>query len=116
MANKGINVGGSNLSNIGSQVKSIDTYKHYQKCLVQLTSIVAEEINEASKELTKQFLVRHNYFRLVWSTLNSDNREKIIQIITSSKEIIPYGKIVSTHSLDNAPENKFFFEKKQILQ
>ena len=44
--------------------------------------------------------------------MNSDNREKIIQIITSSKEIIPYGKIVSTHSLDNAPENKFFFEKK----
>ena len=61
--------------------------------------ITTEEEKEATKKLTKQFLVRKYIF---------------LGIIAKGKGIIPYKKIVSQDSLDLTPENGIFFEKSEF--
>ena len=69
-----INIDGTNLTNInfaniGSQVKFIDTMKYFQVSLAKIASTTTEEEKKKGKKLTLQFLVRHDYFGLVWKVL-----------------------------------------------
>lgn len=68
---KDFNIGGSGLTrinfvNISSSTKFINTLKYYQKSLAQLIKTATDEEKNATKKLTRQFLVRHNYFGLIW--------------------------------------------------
>ena len=61
------NISGSGLTNInfasiGSQVKFIDTMKHFLTSLGQLTSALDEVEKERVEKLTVQFRNQHSYF------------------------------------------------------
>ena len=98
-----------NYANIRSQVKIIDTMKYFQVSLARIASAMTEEERNSVKKLTLQFLVRHDYFGLVWKILSKEKRNKVIEIIVDSKGFIPYEKIITIDSLDLKPENEFCF-------
>ena len=49
---------------------------------------VEEEL--AVKELTINLLNQHYYFSTVWTYLNSQKKEKILEIVSEGKGAIPY--------------------------
>ena len=53
---------------------------------------MTEEEKKSIKNLTMQFLVRHDYFGLIWKTLSNDKKEKVLDIIAAGEGIIPYEK------------------------
>ena len=67
---KDYNVDGSglkriNFANIAFSTKFIDTLKYYEKIPAQLTKTANEEGKKAVKKLTRQFLMRYDYFGLI---------------------------------------------------
>ena len=100
-----------NFANISLSTKFIDTLKYYQKCLVQLTKAVSDKEKNVFKKLTRQFLVRRNYFRPIWKQIAPEEKNKPLEIIAGGKDIIPDEKIVLQYSLDLVPENGDFFQK-----
>ena len=111
---KDLNIGGTNLThinfgNIGGEVKFIDTTKYYQKSLAELASALAEDEKNSVKLLTIQF--QHHYFSGIWKYLE---KNKILDIISEGKGIIPYEKIVHMNSMFLTPENNVFFEKTEF--
>ena len=113
---KDLNIGGNNITrinfvNVGTQVKFIDTLKHYQKSLEQLAQTVTEEEKKLITKITKQFPLLHDYFSNVWQILELKIKEKILEISSDGKGIIPYGKRTNSTSLYTAPENGIFFKK-----
>ena len=69
--------------------------------------------------LTEKFLNEHFYFSTVWPYLSFKKKEKILEIISEGKGIIPYEIIVDMESFFIKPENdywekiEFFSELKQ---
>ena len=107
------NMGGTNLTNmnfanISSQVKIIDTLKYYQTFLANISSTMTLEEKENTVKTTDSFLKKHSYFSNVWQSLDQNNKNKILEIISKGKGSIPYELIADIHSLDITPE-KFFF-------
>ena len=111
-----INIGGNglssvNFSNMGRQMKIIDTMKYFQTSLAQTASTTTVEEKEKIKKIMLQVLVRHVYFGKVWSTLTANVREKLLDVLSSGKGMIPSEKIiVVNNSLDTKPEKGFFEE------
>ena len=111
-----INIGGNglssvNFSNMGRQMKIIDTMKYFQTSLAQTASTTTVEEKEKIKKIMLQVLVRHVYFGKVWSTLTANVREKLLDVLSSGKGMIPSEKIiVVNNSLDTKPEKDFFEE------
>ena len=96
-----INIGGMNLSsvnfsNIGNQMKIIDTMEYFQCSLAQIASTAANEEKPKIKKL------------LIWQTLTEEIKEKILNILFEGKGMIPYEKIRNMNSLDLTPEKDFF--------
>ena len=107
------NMGGTNLTNmnfanISSQVKIIDTLKYYQTFLANISSTMTLEEKENTVKTTDSFLKKHSYFSNVWQSLDQNNKNKILEIISKGKGSIPYELIADIHSLDITPENFFF--------
>ena len=64
----------SNVSNITSEIKFIDSLKYYQKSLAELASVLSDKDIIAVKKLTEQFFNQHYYFSAVWAYLNSKKK------------------------------------------
>ena len=62
------------------------------------------------KELITNVLNQHYYFSTVWPYLNSQKKEKILEIVSEGKGIIPYEMIIDMQSFFIIPE-KDFWEK-----
>ena len=112
---KSLNIAGNNLtqinfSNIAGEIKFIDGLKFYQKSLPKLASVLSVEEELAVKELTINFLNQHYYFSTVWPYLNSQKKEKILEIVSEGKDVIPYEMVIDTQSFFITPE-KDFWEK-----
>ena len=103
-----INIGRSNLSNIKQQMKIIDTMKYFQASLAQIGSTVASEEKNRSKKLMLRSLIRHDYVGKIWSALTHNVKEKIIDVLSDGKGMIPYEKIIGVNSLDIVPKKDFF--------
>ena len=58
--------------------------------------------------LTEKFLNEHFYFPTVWPYLSFKKKEKILEIISEGKGIIPYEIIVDMESFFIKPENEFW--------
>ena len=91
---KELNIGGTNLtqinfSNITNEIKFIDSLKYYQKILAELASTLSDEEKISVKKLTEQFFNQHYYFLKVWPYLNSKKKEKILDIVSDGKDVIP---------------------------
>ena len=104
-----------NFANINSSTKFINTLKHYQKSLAQLTKTATDEEKNPIKKLTRQFLVRHNYFGSLWKQIAPEEKSKLLEVIASCKGLIPYEKIVSQYSLDLVQENGDFLKKRKFF-
>ena len=65
------------------------------------------------KELTTNFLNQHYYFSTVWPYLNSRKKEKILEIVSEGKGVIPYKMIIDMQSLFITPK-KDFWEKTEF--
>ena len=76
--------------------------------------MTTKEGKGAITKLTKQFLVRHNYFGTIWKNITPKEKYIFPEIIASGKGIIAYKNIASQDSLDVIPENGIFFEKSEF--
>ena len=47
-------------------------------------------------------------FSNIWQSLDQNNKNKILEIISKGKGAIPYEKILDMNSLDIVPEKEFF--------
>ena len=68
---KGINIGGTNLTNINfanisGETKFIDTLKYYQKSLGHLAATLLVNEKLAVKKVAEQCIRHHNYFSEAW--------------------------------------------------
>ena len=93
--------------------------KFYQRILGELSSTLIAKEKIAVKKLAEKFLNEHFYFSTVWSYLSLKKKEKILEIVSEGKGIIPYEIIVNMESFFIKPENAlwektdFFSELKQ---
>ena len=56
-----------------------------------------------------QFFNQHHYFSDIWKYLGDAQKNKILDIISEGKGIIPYEKIVDMNSMILTPDNNVFF-------
>ena len=121
---KALNIGGANLTqanygNISSEIRLIDSLEFYQRILGELSSTLTAKEKKAVKKLAKKFLNKHFYFLTVWPYFSLKKKEKILEIISEGKGIIPYETIVDVELFfiksenDFWEKNKFFSELKQ---
>ena len=59
----GSNLASINFANIGSQIKSIYTYKYFQTNLSNLASAIDEKEKNKNEEMLEKFILQHDYFR-----------------------------------------------------
>ena len=104
----GTNLTNVNFANISSQVKIIDTLKYYQTSLANISSTANEIEKRNIKESVNFFLTKHYYFSDIWSSLDKEEKDKILDIISKGKGALPYEKIADKNSLDLIPEKEFF--------
>ena len=86
----GINLTQANYGNISSEIRLIDSLKFYQRSLGELSSALTDEEKIAVKKLPQKFLNEHFYFSTVWPYLSFKKKEKILEITSEGKGIIPY--------------------------
>ena len=106
------NIGGNNSTqanygNVSGEIKLIDSLKFYQRSLGELFSTLSIEEKNAAKKLTEKFLNEHYYFCTVWPYLSMKNKEKVLEIISEGKGIIPYEIILDMESIFIKPKNEF---------
>ena len=73
-------IGGSDLTyinytNIGKQVKFIDTMKYYQQSLAELAESMTVEEKERIKTRSKNFILRHDYFCKTFFSLSKTDQD-----------------------------------------
>ena len=117
---KKINIGGTNLTHVNygiidNEIKLIDSLKYYQKSLADLSSTPTLEEKRAAEKVTKQFFNQHYYFSTVWPYLMLKLREKVLDIVTSGKGIIPNELIVDMQSLLLTPDDEQFWSKTEFF-
>ena len=121
-SSKAFNIGGTNLTqvnygNISDDIGLIDSLKFYQRSLGELSSTLTAEEKIAVNNLAGKFL--NFYFLTVWPYLSLKEKEKILEIISEGKGIMPYQITVDMESFFIKTENdfleksKFFSELKQ---
>ena len=87
-----------NFSNITGEIKFIDSLKYYQKSLSELASTISDEERAAIRKLTEQFFNQHCYFSRIWPYLNPKNKQKVLEIVSEGKGVIPYELIIDMDS------------------
>ena len=110
---KALKIGGTNFTQahfgkISSKMRLIDSSKFYQESLGELFSTLTDEEKIAVKKLAERFLKEYLYFSTVWPYLSPKKKDKILEIISEGKGIIPYEFIVDMESFFIKPENEFW--------
>ena len=103
-----------NFSNITGEIKFIDSLKYYQKSLAELASTLSDEEKISVRKSTEQFFNQHHYFSKVWPYFYSKKKEKVLDIVSEGKDVIPYELIVNMESFFLIPGNEFW-EKNRIF-
>ena len=114
---KELNVGSSSLTqanygNISGEIKLIDSLKFHQRSLGELSSTLTEEEKNAVKKPTEKFLNQHFYFCTIWPYLSIQKKDKILEIISEGKGIMPYEIIVNMESFFITPDRDFWEKTK----
>ena len=112
MCSKALNIGDTNSTqgnygNIRGEIRLIDFLKFYQRSLGELSSTLTTEEKIAVKNLAEKFWNEHFYFWNVWTYLSLKKKDKILEVISESKGIIPYELIVDMGSFFIKPESNF---------
>ena len=108
-----MNIGGNNLTHgndgdISSVNKLIDSLKFYQRSLGKLSSTLTNIEKNAVKNVTENFLNQHHYFCTIWPYLSNPKKDKILDVISTGKGIIPYELIVNMESFFITPDQDFW--------
>ena len=86
-----------------------------------MSSTLTKEEKNAVKKLTETFLNQHYHFCTIWPYLSIQKKDKILEIISEGKDIIPYKIIVDMESFFITPDRdfsemtEFFSELKQSV-
>ena len=117
---KKLNIDGTNLTHVNygiidNEMKLIDSLKYYQKILADLSSTLTPEEKRAAVKVTKQFFNQYYYFSTVWPYLMLKLQEKVLDIVTSGKGIIPYELIVDMKSLLLTPDDEQLWNKTEFF-
>ena len=104
----------ANYGNINGEIRIIDSLKFYQISLGELSSLLTAAEKIAVKKLAEKFLNEHYYLSTVWPYLSLKKKEKVWEIISEGKGIIPYEIIVDMESCFVKPENDFW-EKSEFF-
>ena len=105
---RGTNLTNVNYASIRNQIKIIDTLKYYQTTLAGLTSTADDKEKTEIRKVVEQFLWAHFYFGRVWRNLKQEDRDKILDLISEGKGVMPYEKVKKIESLLDLPERDFF--------
>ena len=65
--------------------------------------------------MNRQFFNQHYYFSTVWPYLTQKLQEKVLDIVTSGKGIMPYELIVGMKSLLLTPDDEQFWNKTEFF-
>ena len=100
---KELNMAGNNLThvnfvNTNNEIKLIASLKFYQRSWPELSSTLTEQEKIAVKSLAEKVLIEHYYFSTVWTSLSSGKKNRILEIISQGKGVIPYEIIVDMES------------------
>ena len=116
---KDTNIDGTGLKNINyariGNMKFINTMKYYQTRLVKLESTLTDDEKIKVQTLKKQFLMQHRYFSKTWLMLTENQKNQVLKIIVSGKDVIPDEKIDSINPLLKQPEDEIFFSKEEFF-
>ena len=80
----------------------------------ELSSTLTAEEKIAVNNLAEKFLNEHFYFLTVWPYLSLEKKEKILEIISEGKGIMPYQITIDMESLFIKTENDFL-EKSEFF-
>ena len=110
---KQLNIGGTNLtnfqySNIGNQVKSIDTMEYYQKSLSSLAKNARELEKKNIRSSCLKFIQNNETYSEQFNPLVNDEKNWVLDYLCGGKWVIPYEKIKSQEDLDAVPKGDFF--------
>ena len=112
---KKLNIGGSNLTHVNygiidNEIKLIDSIKYYQESLAALSATLTDEEKERVEKITRQFFNQHQHFSTIWVYIPFTIQQKILNIVSSGKGVIPYELIINMESLLLTPDNEFWFK------
>ena len=96
---------------IDNEITLTDSLKYYQKSLADVSSTLTSEEKRAAEKVTKQFFNQYYYFSTVWPYLPLKLQEKVLDIVTSGKGIIPCELLVDMKSLLLTPDEEQFWNK-----
>ena len=110
---KELNIGGkcltqANYGNIGGEIILIDSLKSYERSLGEFSSTLTEEEKNAVKKLTEKILNQYYYVCTIRPHLRIQKEDKISEIISDGKGIIPYEIIVDMKSFFITPDRDFW--------
>ena len=110
---KQLNSGGSSLANvhyanIGSQVKFIDTIKHYLQSLSSLAKSADENKKANIRNSCQKFIEKNTTYLTFFNSFSDQDKEWILRYLSSGKGVIPYDKIKSYEDLDATPGGECF--------
>lgn len=116
---KSMIIGGTNLTNIqytdiGNQIKFIDTIKHYQQAPSVLASSVDKTEKESIRKSMTMFLKKHNYFWDVFHALTDENKDRVLRYLCEGKGVISYKKNRCYSDLEARPVKGKFYEKTEF--
>ena len=85
--------------------------------MLKKSSTLTDTEKNAVKKVTKKFLNQHHYFCTTWPYLSIQKKDKILEIISTGKGIIPYELIVNMETPDQDfwEKTEFFSELKQSV-
>ena len=98
---KRLNIGRTNLtnvqySNIGNQVKVIDTMKYCQQSFSFLVKNASETENKNIRALCIKFIEKSETYSVTFNSLPNNGKNWILDYLCGGKGVIPYEKIKPT--------------------
>ena len=108
-----LEMGGTSLTNVNyasirNQIKIIDTLKYYQTTLAGLTSTADDKEEIKIRKVVEQFLHAHFYFGHVWRNLKQEDRDKILDLISEGKGVMPCEKVKKNRKSFGITRERFF--------
>ena len=114
---KQLNIGRTNLTNvqytnIGNQVKFINTIKYYQQSLSSLAKNTSEIEKKNIRASCLKSIEKNETYSAIFNSLPDNDQNWTPDYLCGGKGVIPYEKIKTLQDLESVPEGTLQFVKK----
>ena len=109
---KNISIGGSNLTNIETQVKFINTIKYYQQSLAALAANADDTEKQKIRTSCLNFIQKYRNYAQSLGNLSDEDKNWVLDDLCRCKGVIPYEAIRSYKDLDRVPGEQFLAKTK----